>query len=520
MNHLAGRGLGAWSNIQTAIQGLSGWRRRGMAFFFGMLAVAALPPVHVLPVLLVSFTGLVWLTDGCPTWRTAIGNGWWFGLGYHVAGLYWISFALLVEPEKFGWMIPFAIFGLSAAFAVYCGLAVLLAWLCRCTGPGRVLVLAAAWTAMEWFRGVAFTGFPWNSLGIVWTPFDGMIQLASVTGVFGLTLITVIVAAAPALVSGDPESRRWLPLAAVGVLLGVVWAGGIWRLDGAGEAMVPGVKLRLVQANISQRLKWRPELRGRHFAQYLALSRSGEGVTHVIWPETAAPFVVANDSARRRIMASVIPPGGLLLTGSIRTTPRGITPFRVWNSLHAIDRNGRITATYDKFHLVPFGEYVPFRSLLDFTKLTAGRTDFSRGSGPRTLVLEGLPPVSPLICYEAIFPGRVVDPAARPGWLLNVTNDAWFGISSGPYQHFASARFRSVEEGLPLVRAANTGISAVVDSYGRIVAKLDLGVQGVLDAPLPQALATPPPFARFGGWILFALIAGTAAAGRFWRGRA
>ncbi len=201
------------------------------------------------------------------------------------------------------------------------------------------------------------------------------------------------------------------------------------------------------------------------------------------------------------------------VSGSIRSTPRGTKPFRVWNSLHAIDGDARITATYDKFHLVPFGEYVPLRWVIDIPKLTAGRVDFSAGPGPRTLKLDGLPAVSPLICYEAIFSGQVADRTARPGWLLNLTNDGWFGISAGPYQYFANARFRAVEEGLPLVRATNNGMSAVVDGYGRVNARLGLGVAGVLDAPLPQALAVAPPFVRFGGWTLFGLIICAAAAG-------
>ena len=504
--------------MRRVVSGLEGWRRRGLAAFLGALAAAALPPVHALPVLLISFTGLVWLVDGSTSKRRAFADGWWFGLGYFVVGLYWIGFAFMVEAAKFGWMIPFAVLGLAAYLAVYPGLAVLFTRLLRPAGVGRVLFLAAAWTATEWIRGKALTGFPWNPLGTVWAPSDAMIQLASVTGVFGLTLLTVIVAASPALVAGGAGLRRWTPLAAAGVLLGVVWVGGAWRLAGATSDVVPNVVLRLVQPSISQELKWRPELRDRHFARYLALSRGDGKATHVIWPETAASFVVALDDARRRIMASAVPKGGLLLSGSIRTTPRGTKPFRVWNSLHAIDGDARITATYDKFHLVPFGEYVPLRWVIDIPKLTAGRVDFSAGPGPRTLKLDGLPAVSPLICYEAIFSGQVADRAARPGWLLNLTNDGWFGISAGPYQHFANARFRAVEEGLPLVRATNNGISAVVDAYGRINARLGLGVVGVLDAPLPQALSVAPPFVRFGEWGLFGLIICAAAAGFFRRG--
>ncbi len=518
MNVSADRGVDAWGRVRTIVTGLAGWRRRGLAFALGAIAVAAQPPVHLLPVLLVSFTGLVWLMDGAVSRRAAFGCGWWFGLGYFVAGLYWISFAFLVEAAKFGWMIPFAVFGLSAALAVYCGLVTLLTRLLPCSGSGRVLVLAAVWAAVEWLRGLAFTGFPWNPMATVWAPWDAMMQLASVTGMFGLSLVTVLIAAAPAAVTANGGHRRWLPPAAAGVLLCVVWAAGAVRLAGAGAEAVPGVLLRLVQPNIDQRLKWRPDLRQGHFIRYLNMSRADGGPTHVIWPETAAPFVMANDAERRRIMATAVPPGGLLLSGSVRSTARSGRPFRAWNSLHALDESGQIVATYDKFHLVPFGEYVPLRSILKFAKLTAGRSDFTPGPGPRTLVLPGLPPVSPLICYEAIFSGRVSDRGARPGWMLNITNDAWFGISSGPYQHLANARFRAVEEGLPLVRAANTGISAIVDSHGRITASLALGTAGVLDAALPRAI-TPTLFVRFGDWLLFALIAVCAAAGCLWRGR-
>jgi apolipoprotein N-acyltransferase len=274
--------------------------------------------------------------------------------------------------------------------------------------------------------------------------------------------------------------------------------------------MAPGVRLRLVQANIDQRLKWNPGERAANFGKYLSMTK-GPGfdeVTHVIWPETAIPYVVARDAEARAAIAAVVPPKGLLIAGAIRTTlAAGVKPFQVWNSAHAIDQSARIVGTYDKFHLVPFGEYMPLRGILPLQKITPGAVDFSAGPGPRTLALPGLPPVGLLICYEVIFPGNVLDRGNRPRWLLNLTNDAWFGESTGPYQHFAAARLRAVEEGLALVRSANTGISAVIDPYGRVIARLGLGVEGVLDSPLPLPLEGLTPYARFGDWIFLGLLA-------------
>jgi apolipoprotein N-acyltransferase len=224
--------------------------------------------------------------------------------------------------------------------------------------------------------------------------------------------------------------------------------------------------------------------------------------THIIWAETSVPYILANTPGLSQVLAAAVPPGGLMIFGAPRASPAGVTPRQLWNSLQAIDDKGRVKGTYDKHHLVPFGEYVPFRDILPIEKLTAGRQDFSPGPGIRTLAFDGLPPVSPLICYEVIFSGNVVDAENRPQWLLNLTNDAWFGQSFGPYQHFAAARLRAVEEGLPLVRVANTGISGVIDGYGRTIRRLGLGQEGVIDSPLPAALDDRTMYSRFGGWIL------------------
>ncbi|HLT02691.1 MAG TPA: apolipoprotein N-acyltransferase, partial [Geminicoccaceae bacterium] len=268
-----------------------------------------------------------------------------------------------------------------------------------------------------------------------------------------------------------------------------------------------GVHLRLVQGNIAQQQKWQPEGRRLAFDRHLTLSaESRDGITHVIWPESAAPYPLEQDGVAREMIAEVVPPGGLLLTGGERFDLSGEPPL-AWNSLFVLDGTGAILARYDKRDLVPFGEFLPLRDVLGrigLDKLTHGSIDFQAGPGRATIRLPGLPPFSPLICYEAIFPGSVVDRDDRPAWLLNITNDAWFGRSTGPYQHFAMARMRAIEEGLPLVRSANSGISAVVDAWGRTEAQLALGETGVLDAALPQPLPGGTPFARSGGLIVLA----------------
>ena len=499
-------GAGIWRTFADRVAGLEGWRRHALSLTMGALAAAALPPVHAVPVLPVAFTLLMWQLDAARTWRASFDSGWWFGFGYFVAGVYWIAFALLTDPEKFGWLIPFAVGGLSAGLALFIAAAVLIARIVCPTGPGRILALAAAWVVMEWTRGEILTGFPWNPLGSVWVFSVPMIQFASVTGVFGLSLVTLAVSTSPALLANRGRTGPMAVAVAAG-LLGAMWVGGAARLGPIDGSDVSGVLLRLVQPNISQNHKWRPDLRVAQFTRYLEMSsqKTDPPPTHIVWPETATPFFLGRETEARETIAAAVPPGGLVLTGTLRAIPSTGRPAQIWNALQAVDEAGRIRGGYDKFHLVPFGEYVPLRSILAFAKITHGTTDFSAGPGPRTLRLSSLPPVGPLICYEAIFPGNVTDPKDRPSWLLNVTNDAWFGISSGPYQHFASARMRAVEEGLPLVRAANTGISAVVDGYGRVRAHLGLGVRGIMDAPLPPALP-PTIFARWGDGPLATLV--------------
>ncbi|MGE0734468.1 MAG: apolipoprotein N-acyltransferase [Alphaproteobacteria bacterium] len=491
--------------LAARVANLSRWRRRALAFALGMLVAAAMPPVAALPLLWPAFVGLVWLLDGAGRGRAAFGTGFWFGWGMFVAGIYWVAISMTVDLARFGWMIPFAVFGLSGVMALLTGLATWAAWRLRPRGAGRIFALAVFWAGSEWLRAQTALAFPWNPLALIWTALDAPLQIAAVVGTYGTGLLTVLVAALPALL-GIAELRRagrlqWT--AAAVILLAALWAFGAWRLSGAPDASVPGVRLRLVQPNISQVYKWDEAQRAEHLQTYLTLSGqdANRPITHIIWPETAVFYFLALEPEIRARIGAVVPQNGLIVTGSLRTERQPGRARDYWNSLHAIAPDGTIVATYDKHHLVPFGEYVPARSVLGvlgIEKLTQGRQDFSRGPGPRTLKTASLPPFSPLICYETIFPDQAVDPADRPEFLLNVTNDAWFGNSSGPYQHFALARLRAVEQGLPMVRAANTGISGVVDAYGRVTARLGLDRKGIVDADLPRALARPTVYARWG----------------------
>jgi apolipoprotein N-acyltransferase len=503
----------AWRDRAATLGALTGWRRAAVLAVFGVLATLTLPPLEWVPLLWVAFTGLAVMLDGANTRWRAFGTGFWFGWAHHAAGIYWVAYALLVDPAKFGWMIPFAVLGLGAVLAIFVGLGTLIAREIAPPGVARVLALAAAWAFAEWVRGWIFTGFPWNLIATAWVGTLPIAQFASVAGAFGLGLLTVLIAAMPATLVRPGRTGPIATLASL-ALLALMAAGGWARLPDGPVPDVPNVRLRLVQASIPQHEKWDPTNRPQELLEHVQLTKSSgfDKITDVIWPETAAPYFIAQDPAARQVVAGAAPPGGLVITGAPRATPPDVKLFQIWNSLEVVTGESRVIATYDKAHLVPFGEYMPLRHILPLQKITAGSVDFTPGPGVRTLDLPGLPPVSPLICYEDVFPGAVVDPAHRPQWLLNITNDGWFGMSAGPYQHFAAAQLRAIEEGLPLVRNGNTGITAFVDPYGRVLSHLPLGTVGVLDGGLPQALPGLTLFARFGNGVALALIALVAAA--------
>ncbi|MFN7709672.1 MAG: apolipoprotein N-acyltransferase [Holosporales bacterium] len=485
-----------------------------LACGLGALSVLALAPVDFYLALGIGFSGfavLFCLPQMQDKWRSFF-LGWWYGLGFFTAGLYWIVLSLGVEIEKFFWLIPFALLGLPAVFALFTAGATLLASRLRGRPLIQLTALVLSWCLAEVVRGqVILGGFPWNLVGYSLVPYTSLLQSASWFGAYGLSLVALFVAILPAIWLLETRKVALYSTATILVLVLSLHGEGERRLKEAGARITPGVVLRLVQPNIPQKQKWQRHLADEHFIKTVRLSQAVgvERVTHIIWPETAIQFDPHHDRERLSYMTQVIPRNGALLTGAPRWEggQDGDHPFAAWNSLLAIDPKARIVAVFDKFHLVPFGEYVPGRAYLPswIHKITAGGVDFTPGPGIKTLQVEGLPPFSPLVCYEGIFPGEVaLKGDQRPAWLLNITNDGWFGVSSGPYQHLAMTRVRAVEEGLPLVRVANTGVSCLIDPYGRILASIPLEQEGVLDVALPQPLGATP-FARHGHAVFMAL---------------
>jgi len=509
-----------------------GWRRALIAGAAGAVGALAMPPFGFLPALMLSLTLAVWLIDGAAgagrfraasTLLSAAICGWFWGFGYFVAGLWWLGAAFLVEADQFAWALPLGVLGLPAALAFFPALGFALARSLWSPGAVRILALAVGLGVSEWLRGNLFTGFPWNTLGMGLGQNLWLMQGAALVGLHGLTVLAVLICAAPATLATAATARgRFVPLGLALAALAALGLFGAWRVPAAPSGLVEGVKLRIMQPNLPQDAKFRPENRDAIMRRYLALSdratspqRSGVGdITHLIWPESAFPFLLHREPRALAQIAALLPPQTTLVTGAARAEEAmaGERP-RFFNAIQVVSDEGAILATYDKSHLVPFGEYFP--AFLDAALRGAGLRQFvhvpggfDAGEAGRPLSIRGLPPVVATICYESIFPGlpgSSPSEGARPGLILNVTNDAWFGSTPGPHQHFAQSRLRAVEQGLPLVRAANTGISGVADPYGRVIASLGLDREGVVDTGLPVAIATTP-FSMLGEKPLAALI--------------
>ncbi len=511
-----------------------GWPRRLIALICGACGALALAPLDLWPLLAVPMTAAVWLIDGSVAqsrrgrlWAAA-SAGWWWGFGYHLAGLWWLGAAFLVEADKFAWAMPLGVVALPAFLAIFPAAGFAMARMLWPTGAGRLLVLAATLALSEWLRGHVLTGFPWNVYGMMLAGPSWFAQSASLIGLYGLTAVAIAIGAAPAVLgTGEAGTGRWRAPALAGLALAAMAGFGAWRIPAEPVPAVSGVKLRLMQPNLPQDAKFSPRNSEMILSHYLALSDRATGpatsgvqdVTHLIWPESAFPFLLGRTPQALERIAALLPPNTTLITGAARAgeTLPGESRPPIYNSIQVVNDEGTITGSYDKVHLVPFGEYLPpvlerlIRAvgLSEFVSIPGG---FASGSRRTPLAIRGLPPAASLICYEVIFPGEAMPSGPRPGFILNLTNDGWFGQTSGPYQHLAQARLRTIEEGLPLVRVANTGISAVADHYGRIRAALPLGETGVIDTSLPRA-GPATPYSRFGDLFFAGVVASFLLAG-------
>jgi apolipoprotein N-acyltransferase len=499
---------GAW------VRNLRGWRRIGLAFAAGAFSALGFAPIGFSPALLLGFAILLLLLDGAdegprPLLAAAL-SGWAFAFGQYLIGWHWIGYAFLVDPGAHLWQMPFALVFLTGGLALWIGLACGVALYFWQDGIARLLVFAICYAAGEWLRGHAFTGFPWNLPAYGWGASLAILQSTSVVGAYGLSFLTILFGAS---LADCATGRCRAPLAML-LLFACLWGFGAWRLAQNPTTYVANVQLRLVQPGVPQREKDDPVYYARNWQRLLDLSQAPGAPTHIIWPEAATPPFLLDRSAYAMDEVTLLTGQNRVLIAGATHFVRGPDKISYFNSLYVFGPGGALRDVYNKFHLVPFGEYVPFASVLNkigITKLTAGQEGFDSGDGPHIYAVPGAPLMTPLICYEIIFPGAVTDHQQRPGWFVNVTDDSWFGPWAGPYQHLLIARVRAIEEAIPVARAANTGISAVIDPVGRVTASLGLGKMGALDVRLPKALA-PSTYARFGDLVFLLVLAGAAAA--------
>jgi apolipoprotein N-acyltransferase len=485
------------------VRALSGWRRFGFAFAAGAVSALGFAPFNLFPALLIGFAALVLLIDnacaGAKPVKTAASLGWAFGFGQFLVGLHWIGYAFMVDAEAHAWQIPFVAVLFPGGLALFqTATAVAAAKLWR-SGPARLFLFTALYGLAEWLRGHILTGFPWNLPAYGWGASLAVLQITALIGAYGLSLLTILFGAV--LAELFAEKPQWKLPAIMAGLFVAIWLGGAVRLALVPVHNMPGVTLRLVQPNIPQAEKYQRRYVVRNWRRLVELSRAPGNASVIVWPEAAPPFLLEEQPLALAAIGSLTAKADGLITGGLRREYLPGEEVRYSNSLFVFGRKGVPLGVYDKSHLVPFGEYLPFEKTLNalgLEKLTGIDGSFTPGEGRKTFTLPGAGVLTPLICYEILFPGEVVGDR-RPDWIVNITDDSWFGPWAGPRQHLLVARVRAIEEGIPVARAANTGISAIIDPFGRVVKSLKLGEMGTLDGPLPAAIA-PTPFSRFEGW--------------------
>lgn len=465
--------------------------------FAGALCALAFAPFYLIIFAPISLSVFYFLLEKEKNNKPIFFLGFTYGFGYFLAGNYWIAISLLVDAHSFAWLIPFALTLIPSALALYLALLALsykkiISRFHFHKNYQKILIFAILWIIFEALRSYLFTGFPWNLLGYIWMIDEVLAQSANVFGIYGLSFLAVLISLLPILFLKNNNKKDDKIFAAIITLLFIanLTYGKIY-IDDDKLVINEESKIRLVQANIKQEMKWDEREKYKNFLKTINLTNyaSLDGIKMVIWSETSLPYAIDNNPQLFEKLKLATPTNGFLISGALRINVENNQLKNVWNSVFIFNENG-VVDFYDKHHLVPFGEYVPLQKFLPFIeKITQGGVGFSNGKGVKTIVANNLK-FSPLICYEAIFFNEIIDKNNRPNLLVNVTNDAWFGFSTGPFQHFDMARMRAIEHGISLARVANTGISAMVDPFGRVVKKINLNDEGAIDVASIEAL--PP----------------------------
>tara|TARA_B100000508_G_scaffold136373_1_gene129330 strand:- start:1461 stop:3032 length:1572 start_codon:yes stop_codon:yes gene_type:complete len=471
-------------------------------FLSGAACALALPPYGLWPFFYLGFSVFFLTLSTIKTKKSAFLFGWLFGLGYFLLGLNWIGNALLVDGNEFAWVWPLAVIALPASLGLFTGLASLSAFIVNKKWNIPLFIsLCLTLILTEYARGHLFTGFPWNLFGYIWSDTLSIAQSAALLGPYGLTFLTLLWAIIPINFITKKTDDKLTYKVAISTLI-IAGLFGLFSLKKPIDYNET-VQVQIVQPNISQAEKWDSALLPINLNKHIHLSKRQKDAaplkTVIVWPETALGPILVDSSAARELINGVLqehPEGSMLLTGALATDFLSNNIPKSYNAVTAITKNTPPQHVYSKSHLVPFGEYIPLNNILPLETIT-GFSGFMRGNGAKTISLTGIPSFSPMVCYEVIFPEAVVDRNNRPEWLLNVTNDAWYGKSAGPYQHFAQTRFRAIEQGLPLVRAANTGISGIIDPKGRTIASQNLMEHGLIISKLPKPLPKTL-YARYG----------------------
>jgi apolipoprotein N-acyltransferase len=477
-----------------------------LTFLLGALSGLGMPPYDFWWIFGFTFSALLFFIQKASLPRALL-LGWLFGFGYFLVALHWIGYAFFVNAGTDLWMMPFAVGGLAAFLAIYWGLAAGLTRYFAARGFEPFLLAPVFFTVAEYLRGHLFSGFAWAAPGLAVDGMGSVSQLTYIIGMEGLTFLILLWAGA---IFSLMRGNRLLPLLVL-ALLPISWAWGEWRLAQNPTQFSETIFVRIVQPNLSEDDAWRSKNARLIFDRLLALSAQpsqlAKQVTHIVWPESVVPFLIDESPTALSQVGQMLGENRILMTGAVRrSAPDPQADY--FTSVLVIDGNAKVIAHYDKAHLVPGGEFLPLAWLLEplgFRQVVSLPESFKAGKGPESLRIPGAGLVGAQVCYEATFPQETVDPLNRPDWLVNVTNDGWFGQSTGPWQHLAQFRLRVIEQGLAGVRSANTGISAILDPFGRYLVKSPLDVEAAYDGQLPLSLA-PGPYAKFGDLMLLALL--------------